>query len=117
MTAVATTAPVAVAPHEADPLAARRAAPVPDQPRSCWLFPLLWAIYTALRPYSDTAGQRLRLDRAEPHARQLHLRLERRRSSPQYFLNTLIVAVPAVIVTLFSSSMLGVRRSRASASS
>ena len=31
------------------------------------LFPILYAIYTSLRPYSDTADARLRVDRALAH--------------------------------------------------
>jgi multiple sugar transport system permease protein len=76
-----------------------------------WLFPLLWTVYTALRPYSDTAkngyvsiAQSLTLDNFASAWTGAAL--------PQHFFNTLVVAVPAVLVTLFLSSMLGFAFSR-----
>ena len=78
----------------------------------------LWVAYTSLRPYrrhaSSTATSR---SRQTLTPRQLHLGLERRPICRSFFLNTLIIVVPAVILILWISSMLGVRRSRASASS
>ena len=77
-----------------------------------WLFPLLWTVYTALRPYSDTAGPDGYVSIA--HA----LTLDNFTSAwtgaqlPLHFFNTLVVAVPAVIITLFVSSMLGFAFSR-----
>ena len=107
MTAVATPAPVAGPPHEADPLAAGRPAPVPDHAspssgssRSCGS-----CTRRSGRTATPPADGYVSIAR-DAHARQLHLRLERG-ELPQKFLNTLIVAVPAVIVTLFVSSMLG----------
>ena len=56
MTATTTpvTAEAAVAhPPVADPLAAGRPAPVPDLTSLVWLFPILWTLLQALRPYGD----------------------------------------------------------------
>jgi multiple sugar transport system permease protein len=69
-----------------------------------WLFPLLWAVYTALRSYADT---------------QLHGYISLPASLnfdnfvgawtqgdfPQFYLNSAIVTIPAVIVTLVVASM------------
>ncbi len=69
-----------------------------------WLFPLLWAIYTSFRPYSDTLRNgyvslpsTLNIDNFANAWNQAEL--------PHFYLNTLIVAVPAVILTLFLASM------------
>src|SRR5262249_33037887 len=68
-----------------------------------WLAPLLWAIFSALRPYSETSNKgyvswpdKLSLENftnAFTQSDMLH-----------YFGNTLIIAVPAVLLTLFLSS-------------
>jgi len=70
-----------------------------------WLFPLLWAIYTALRPISDTVkngyfsiASSLSLDNFSSVWDQAQL--------PYYYLNTLIIVVPGVLLTLLVSSML-----------
>jgi multiple sugar transport system permease protein len=70
-----------------------------------WLFPLLWAIYTALRPLSDTVkngyfsiASSLSLGNFSSVWDQAQL--------PSYYLNTLIIVVPGVILTLLVSSML-----------
>ncbi|MET8954009.1 carbohydrate ABC transporter permease [Streptomyces sp. NPDC004393] len=69
-----------------------------------WLAPLLWAVFSALRPYSETSAKgyvswpdKLSLDNfinAYQQSGMLH-----------YFGNTLLIAVPAVLLTLFLSSM------------
>ena len=71
-----------------------------------WLFPILWTFYTALRPYGDTAH-----DGYVSIARTLNfdnfISAWDQSGMPKYFVNTLIIAIPAVIVTLWISSMLG----------
>jgi len=76
-----------------------------------WLFPLMWAVYTSLRPYEDTAANGyvsftgvLNLDNYFTAFKDGEL--------PKYFLNTLIVVVPAVILTLFLASMAAFTLSR-----
>jgi multiple sugar transport system permease protein len=76
-----------------------------------WLFPLLWAIYAALRPYSDvlkngyiSLPSSLSLDN--------FFNAWDQGSFPQFYLNSLIVAVPAVIVTLLLASMVAFAVSR-----
>jgi multiple sugar transport system permease protein len=76
-----------------------------------WLFPLVWAIYTALRPYADTQAHGyvslatvLNIDNFVNAWQQANI--------PQAYLNTLIVAVPSVIVTLLAASMVAFAVSR-----
>jgi multiple sugar transport system permease protein len=71
-----------------------------------WMFPILWTVFTALRPYGDTIKdgyisfpRTLTLDNFFMAWNDAEL--------PKYFLNTLIVAVPGVTLTLFVASMLG----------
>lgn len=76
-----------------------------------WLFPLAWAIYTALRPYSDTQlngyislPAQLTLDN--------FINAWNQGEFATHFLSTLIVTVPAVIVTLLLASMVAFAVSR-----
>jgi multiple sugar transport system permease protein len=71
-----------------------------------WLFPILWTLLQALRPYGDTIKdgyvswpQHLSLDNFVQAWQQGDL--------TGYFVNTIIIAFPAVILTLWISSMLG----------
>lgn len=68
-----------------------------------WLVPLLLAVYASLRPYAETAARGYF---SLPHALSLHYYVEawQRGGMPRYFLNTLLVAVPAVLFTLFFAS-------------
>jgi multiple sugar transport system permease protein len=69
-----------------------------------WLFPLLWAIYTALRPYSDTldngyisVAKTINLDNFVNAFTQAQF--------PRFFFNSILIAAPAVVVTLLVASM------------
>jgi multiple sugar transport system permease protein len=69
-----------------------------------WLLPLVYALYTSLRPYVDTAklgyfsiGGAYNFDNYVKAFTDGRL--------PSYFLNTLIVVVPAVFLTLILASM------------
>jgi len=69
-----------------------------------WLFPLVYALYTSLRPYADTArlgyvsvGGAYNLDN--------YIKAFTDGRLPSYFLNTLIVVIPAVFLTLLLASM------------
>jgi multiple sugar transport system permease protein len=70
-----------------------------------WLFPILWTFFTALRPYADVIH-------SGAVSWPAHLNFDNfvaawnAASLPKYFVNTIIVAVPAVILTLWVSSML-----------
>lgn len=71
-----------------------------------WLFPILWTLYTALRPFGDTAH-----DGYVSVAKTLNfdnfISAWNQSGMPKYFVNTLIIAIPAVTLTLWVSSMLG----------
>jgi multiple sugar transport system permease protein len=71
-----------------------------------WLFPILWTFFTALRPYGDVIN-----DGAVSIPRTLNfdnfVTAWDVGDLPQYFRNTLIIAVPGVVLTLWVSSMLG----------
>jgi multiple sugar transport system permease protein len=76
-----------------------------------WLAPLLWAIFSALRPYSETSDKgyvswpdTLNLDNFKNAFEESGM--------THYFGNTLLIAVPAVLVTLFLSSMVAFYVSR-----
>lgn len=76
-----------------------------------WLFPLLWALYTSLRPYSETqasgyisAPTSLNLDN--------YVDAWSRGSFGTHFFNTVAITVPAVIATLILASMVAFAVSR-----
>jgi multiple sugar transport system permease protein len=69
-----------------------------------WLFPLLWAVYTALRPYSDTLAHGY-ISVARVITIDNFTKAFTQGEFPQFYLNSLIIAVPAVIVTLLVASM------------
>jgi multiple sugar transport system permease protein len=76
-----------------------------------WLAPLLWAIFSALRPYSETSDRgyvswphTLNFDNFKNAFEQSDM--------THYFVNTLIIAVPAVLITLLLSSMVAFYVSR-----
>ncbi len=69
-----------------------------------WLFPLMWAVFTSLRPLSDTTQHGYV---SLPSTLNLNnfVNAWNDGNFPQFYLNTLIVTVPAVIITLFLASM------------
>src|SRR6266704_1157890 len=76
-----------------------------------WLAPLLWTIYTSLRPYSDTAARgyfslpgKVGFSNFTDAWTQADM--------PKYFLNPLIVAVPAVLLTLLLAAFVAFAVSR-----
>jgi multiple sugar transport system permease protein len=76
-----------------------------------WLFPLAWAVLSALRPYADTQlhgymsiPSELTLDNFVNAFDQGKF--------PRFYLNTAIVTVPAVILTLLIASMVAFAVSR-----
>ena len=65
-----------------------------------WLAPVAWTIYTSLRPYAETAEhgyvslpRTITFDNYSNAWSQADL--------PHYFLNSLVITLPAVVVTLF----------------
>jgi multiple sugar transport system permease protein len=76
-----------------------------------WLFPLLWALYTSLRPYAET--QRLGYISA-PSVLNLDNFIDAwgRGNFETHFFNTLLITIPAVIVTLVLASWVAFAVSR-----
>lgn len=76
-----------------------------------WLIPLLWTLYTALRPFADTAkygyfsvGGSYSLDNFATAWEQAGL--------AKYFVNSAIITIPTVTLTLFFASMMAFAVSR-----
>jgi multiple sugar transport system permease protein len=69
-----------------------------------WLFPLLWAAYTALRSYEDTA-QNGYVSLPASLSLQNFVDAFNQGEFPQFYFNSLVVTVPSVIVTLIVASM------------
>jgi multiple sugar transport system permease protein len=69
-----------------------------------WLFPLLWAIYTALRPYSDTLAHGY-ISLPGTISLENFADAWTRGNIPRFYLNSLVITIPAVIATLFIASM------------
>jgi multiple sugar transport system permease protein len=76
-----------------------------------WLTPLLWAVYTSLRPYSDTA-QRGYLSLPGTLSLTNYINAWTQANLPRFYLNTLIVTVPALVLTLLLASFVGFSLSR-----
>jgi multiple sugar transport system permease protein len=76
-----------------------------------WLLPLLWALYTSLRPYSDTA-QNGYVSVATSLTLDNYVRAWNDAELIRYFLNTAVIVIPAVIIVLFLASMLAFVLSR-----
>jgi multiple sugar transport system permease protein len=68
-----------------------------------WLAPIVWTLYTSLRPYSDTAKHGYV---SLPHEInfQNYSNAWTQAELPHFFLNSLIITVPAVILTLLFAS-------------
>ena len=76
-----------------------------------WLFPIGWAAYTALRPYGDTAKLGY-VSIGGSYGFQNFIDAWTRVDIPKFFANTLIIVVPAVVLTLFLASMVAFAVSR-----
>jgi multiple sugar transport system permease protein len=75
-----------------------------------WLFPIAWAVYQSFRPFEDTAAQpvaiatRLTLDN--------YINAFTQAEMPKFFLNTIIIMIPAVVTVLFLASLIAFAVSR-----
>jgi multiple sugar transport system permease protein len=68
-----------------------------------WLLPVVWAVYTSLRPYADTA-ERGYVSLPGVLNLQNYVNAWTQADLPHYYTNTLIVVVPALALTLLLSS-------------
>lgn len=69
-----------------------------------WLFPLLWAVYTAFRPYSDTLKHGY-ISLPGVLSLENFANAWTRGDIPRFYLNSLIITVPSVVVVLLVASM------------
>ncbi|NOY56320.1 MAG: carbohydrate ABC transporter permease [Actinobacteria bacterium] len=76
-----------------------------------WLFPLVWALYTSLRPYSDTA-ERGYVSLPGVLTIANYTTAWRNADLPHFFWNSFVITVPAVILTLFLATMVAFALSR-----
>lgn len=68
-----------------------------------WLAPLLWAIYTSLRPFSDTA-QRGYFSLPGTLSLENYTTAWQNANLPHFYLNTLLITIPALILILLFAS-------------
>ena len=78
-----------------------------------WLAPVIWALYTSLRPYSETAEKGY-VSLPDTLTLDNYTNAWTRGEIPHYFLNSLLVTLPALVITLFFASCIGFVASRLS---
>ena len=76
-----------------------------------WLIPLLWTLYTALRPFADTAKYGY-FSVGGSYSFDNFVAAWTQASMGKYFLNSLIITIPTVLLTLFFASMMAFAVSR-----
>ena len=65
-----------------------------------FLAPLVWTVYTSLRPYSDTAAHGYVSLPGTLNFKN-YTNAWTQADMPHYFLNSLLITLPAVVITLF----------------
>lgn len=78
-----------------------------------WLAPVIWALYTSLRPYSETAEKGY-VSLPDTITLDNYTNAWTQGEIPHYFLNSLLVTLPALVITLFFASCIGFVVSRLS---
>ena len=78
-----------------------------------WLAPVAWALYTSLRPYSETAEKGY-VSLPDTITFDNYSNAWTQGEIPHYFLNSLLVTLPALVITLFFASCIGFVVSRLS---
>ena len=78
-----------------------------------WLIPLLWTVYTSLRP-NDYFKDHSFFSVGGPYNFQNYIDAWQQAELPKYFRNSLIIAVPAVALTLTLASFAAFKLSRVS---
>ncbi len=76
-----------------------------------WMIPVLWALYTALRPYSDTAEHGY-VSIAHSLSFVNFKNAWTQADLPHYYINSAIVTIPAIIVVLMLASFVAFGISR-----
>jgi len=70
-----------------------------------WIFPLFWAVYSSLRPISDTIQHGYLSWPSGGLSLVNYQAVWSQANLPYFYLNTLVIAVPAVVLTLLLASM------------
>jgi multiple sugar transport system permease protein len=70
-----------------------------------WIFPLVWTLYSSLRPYVDLEANGV-FSFPETLNLQNYFDAIRRMNLPLYFTNTAVITIPAVVLTLFLGSLM-----------
>jgi len=78
-----------------------------------WLAPVVWSLYTSLRPYSETAEKGY-VSLPDTITFDNYSNAWTQGEIPHYFLNSLLVTLPALVITLFFASCIGFVVSRLS---
>jgi multiple sugar transport system permease protein len=68
-----------------------------------WLLPVLWAIYTSLRPYADTSKCGY-VSVCGDYNLHNYTHVWTAANLPHFFINSLIIALPALVITLLLAS-------------
>lgn len=76
-----------------------------------WLVPLLWTLYTSLRPKADTDKYGY-FSIGGSFSVQNYIDAWNQGGFPTYFLNSVVITVPTVVLTLFFASMMAFAVSR-----
>jgi multiple sugar transport system permease protein len=76
-----------------------------------WMVPVLWALYTSLRPYSDTAEHGY-VSIAHSLSFVNFKNAWTQADLPHYYINSAIVTIPAIIITLLLASFVAFGISR-----
>jgi len=76
-----------------------------------WLIPVLWALYTSLRPYSDTAEHGY-VSIAHTLSFENYKNAWTQADLPHYYINSAIVTIPAIVITLLLASFVAFGISR-----
>jgi multiple sugar transport system permease protein len=69
-----------------------------------WLFPILWTLWSSLRPYSDVLNNGL-LSMPSKLSLDNYTEALRKMAVVKYFINTLIILIPSVFFILFFGSL------------
>ncbi|MFM1952772.1 MAG: hypothetical protein RJA33_1566 [Actinomycetota bacterium] len=69
-----------------------------------WLFPILWTLWSSLRPYSDVLSNGL-LSMPSKLSLDNYTEALRKMAVVKYFINTLIILIPSVFFILFFGSL------------
>jgi len=77
-----------------------------------WIFPLAWTVYTSFRPYSETLVRGYVSFPPDGLTLDNYTKAFNQGQMPMFFLNTLVIIVPAIIVVLFLASAIAFAVSR-----